>query len=192
VTTKYTFDYRERAYYTDPKWNAYFFTWKKEYSEVCHDKTSFDCNMYVYSRVLPDQSVHSHHVIIEKRSNGFKDNVHNYGMNLIFYHQLPIPRNKQFLYRIPSDMEYRHEFYSEFIRCLHARHDHTPAYCRSSRWEDSLQKRVPRNLTTLVLRPFWKLAVIFGKHTGEVLDHFMTCDELPRTVYLSEGLKVCS
>lgn len=191
--TKYVFDYRERAYYREPKWDAYFFTWKMKYLVACHNNASFDCNMFQYSKVLPKPSLQHHHFTSNALSDGYKlGGIESYGLNLLQYHQFILPENKQFYKTIPRNLRNIYDFYYEFEDCY--RHTKWYIKCYNSWLDRQTWTRVLRqhNVTALVLDPYWKLINIFEKYTGEVLDRFMISNELPKTVYKSEGISVCS
>jgi len=190
VTTKYTFDYRERAYYTDPKWNAYFFTWEKKYAEKCSDST-FDCNTFEHNKHPPQQSLHRHQFTSETSSDGYEPLLMSIPRYLhvlnIYYHNYPFAKSRFPIKQIPWAQKKEFEFYTEFIRCLNTGGGRTPEYCVFNQINGYW-----RYLLALVLEPYWKLTVIYGKYTGEVLDHFMTCHELPQTFYMNEDIKVCN
>ena len=190
--SSYVFDYRERAYYEPPKWNAYFFTLKSEFSEVCRNNASFDCNTFQYSWVFPRPSLHSHHITTQSLSDGYRRiNIQNYGLELQFYHQLMFPENKQFYKRIPLHLFERYEMYARFTDCRTITYPNDADVCYTEGWNFYIHDFSPRNLTVLVLDPYWKLISIHDNYNDEVIDHFMASNEIPRTVYKSEGISVC-
>ena len=188
VTTKFIFDYRERAYYEAPRWVAYLFTWKN-----VENKTAFDCNMFDYPNKLPNPASHNHQVTIRSLSDGYQlMGTPNYGLRLILYHQFSLPYDKQFYFIIPENMFHRYELYSEFDDCYHNVYDE-PRYCYLLGWNPYIRRIYGRNLTTLLLDPYWKLINIHDKYSGEVIDSIMINQELSKTIYASLGYlnKVC-
>ena len=187
--TKYVFDYRERAYYKAPRWIAYLFTWK-----VCRRKKIFVCNLFNYSNRFPNPSLHDHQVTFQSFSDGYKlTGTPNYGLKLILYHQFVFPQDKQFYFNIPQHLFHTYEFYSKFKNCLGAYNTNSNYWCRVTGWNPFVGKITPRNLTILLLDPYWKLTGIYDKYTGEAIDHFMISDELPKTIHESLGVngRVC-
>ena len=191
--TSFVFDYRERAYYEPPKWNAYFFTLKNGFSEMCRNSSrSFDCNTFQYSQVFPSPSLHSHHITTQLLSDGYRTkNIKTYGLELQFYHQLTFPENKQFYKIIPLHLFQRYSLYSRFLDCLRVRGISYHQVCYIEGWNPFIRDFSPRNLTVLVLNPYWKLVRIHDSHSDEAIDHFMMSIEIPKTVYKTEGISVC-
>lgn len=191
VKTKYVFDYRERGYYEIPKWIAYFFTWKNEYSQVCRNNASFDCGMFQYSGVFPRPSLHAHHVTTESFSAGYRvtDHVHNYeNVTYQLYHQFVLPENKQFYtFKLPNSLLYKHEYYTIFQACI----KREGRACFKYALDHFRNVHIHRDLKVLILDPYWKLIGIRGKYSGEVLDHYIISEELTKTVYRSIGINVC-
>ena len=170
VKTEYTFDYHERAYYEGLKWNAYFFTNKKNFPGACRDPNrKFDCNSFVYSSVFPNPS-HHHQIFAKSHSDGYRtaaearQAVNTSGLNIKHFHSSTIWKRSRLV--------------SDHIYCLryHTKSD----YCQ-------------RTVDNLVLDPYWKMIVIFLKNINEILDSFMMCNELKDILYESErNLFVCN
>ena len=185
MTTKYVFDYRERAYYEGPKWNAYFFINKQKFPEVCRDPNrKFDCNSFVYSRAFPNPSQHTHHFFTKSRYDGYRTaadarrTVNTNGLNIKHYHSLNVSDDEQFPFSSTSAVWQRSRLVSSHAHCL--RHHRHGDYCQ-------------RTVDNLVLDPCWKIFVILVKHINEILDNFVICNELKLTLYKSErNLYVCN
>ena len=178
MTTNYVFDYRERAYYEGLKWNDYFFTNKQNFPRVCRDANRlFDCNAFVYSNAFPNQSLHLHHIYTRSHSDGYRtaaearQAVNADGLNIKHFHSLNVSDNELYPFSNPFATWKRTRLVSGYIHCLRW---HTGSdYCQ-------------RTVSDLVLDPYWKMIVIYGKYTREVLDSFMICNELKDTLYESE------
>ena len=182
MTTEYVFDYRERAYYEGLKWNAYFFTNKQNFAGVCRDANRlFDCSNFVYSSAFPNPSMHHHHIVTQSHSDGYRtaaearQAVNADRLNIMHFHSLNVSDDELYPFSIPSAIWRRTRLVSRHIICL--RYHTMSDYCQ-------------RTVSDLVLDPYWKMIVIYGK---EILDSFMICDELKDTLYESErNLHVCS
>ena len=178
VTTKYVFDYRERSYYQDPKWNAYFFTLKNEISGRCFGDVSFDCNSFIYAGVFPQPSLHSNHIMTRSHSGGYRDEAAakeatDTGRKLILhYHNLTLDLadNESFPFTLTKGLR----LISWYMDCVYYDND----YCLLA-------------TKHFVLDPYWELMAIYGKYTNEILDLYMISDELKATLYKSKGSFVC-
>ena len=150
--------------------------------------------MFDYSNKLPNPSSHNHQVTIRSLSDGYQlRGIPNYGLRLILYHQFRLPYNKQFHFIIPQNLFNRYELYSKFDNCYHNVYTTGPHYCYILGWNPHVREISGRNLSTLVLDPYWKLINIHDKYSGEVIDHIMISEELSKTIYASLGYlnKVC-
>ena len=178
MSTTYIFDYRERAYYDDPKWNEYFFTGK---SIPCGGVTSFECNRFIYNREFPDGARNRYHIFTTLYSGGYTRAaeiprvVNTFGLNIKHFHALDLFDNESYPFvphRGASWKEAR--LVSGQVQCLlTAELD----YCQST-------------VSSLVLDPYWKTIYVYGKNTGQFLDAFMISDELRKTLFKSEDITV--
>ena len=185
MTTEYVFDFRERAYHQRLKWVPYFFTYKKS-SQACRGRYRFfDCNAFVYNSVFPNSSLHQHHMYTRHYAAPYRTvaearaevNIRD-GVNIVQYHSLNVSDNELFPFsKYHGSLWDRTRLVSGQIQCVKD-HDNS-GYCY-------------RSVDKLALEPYWKMTVIYGKYTHEVLDRFMISDELKDTLYKSEGmLNVC-
>ena len=179
MSTNYVFDYRERAYYDDPKWNDYFFTRK---TRSCHGDGSFECNAFAYNGEFPDESQNSYYIFTNFMSGGLsraaeaRQLVDTTGLGLLHYHSLELFDNETFPFvPHPEALWNKTRLVSGHLQCLQTA---SSDYCQTS-------------VTNLVLNPYWEMILVYGKSTGKFLNAFMISDELKEALIKSEGITVC-
>lgn len=178
MSTTYIFDYHERAYYDDPKWNEYFFTGK---TIPCGGVTSFECNRFIYNREFPDGARNRYHIFTTLYSGGYTraaeipQVVSTSGLNIMHFHALDLFDNESYPFVPHRGASWEGaRLVSGQVQCLLTAE---PDYCQST-------------VSSLVLDPYWKTIFVYGKNTGQFLDAFMISDELRKTLFKSEDITV--